>query len=186
MNARRIRPTIFAVAALAALAGCGKEEMAEVFNKGAETVGQAVSKTTELVKEKAQLAGHFELTLDEPVKAGRCYATLVSFPSGRPSVLTMSSCREAEDESFPSVLLRAEVTTDTPAELSGQKLAAQLYVQSEAEGPVWHSPQGQPVEVNITTAGDGSLEGELLGGSLVRTDTGQTTPVTGKFTGSLR
>jgi hypothetical protein len=185
MNMRRIRPAIFAAVAVAAVAGCGKEEMAEVFKKGADSVGQAVSKTTELVKEQAQLAGQFELTLDVPVKAGRCYATLVSL-SGRPSVLTMSSCKEAGDESFPSVLLRAEVTAGTLAELSGQKVAAQLYVQTEAEGPVWHSPEGQSVEVSITTAGDGSVEGELLGGTVVRTDTGQSTAVTGKFTGSLR
>lgn len=182
MTMRRTRLRILAVA-VAVLAGCSKEEMSEVFNKGAETVGQAVSKTTELVKEQTQLAGQFELALDGPVKAGRCYATLVSFASGRPSVLTMSSSKAEEDETFPSVLLRAEVSAGTLAELSGQKVAAQLYVQTEADGPVWHSPEGQPVEVSITAAADGSVEGEVLGGTLVRTDTGQGTEVKGTFSG---
>ena len=186
MNMRRIRPTVFAAVALAALAGCGKEEMAEVFKKGGpergaggfadDGAGEGADPTGGPVRVDARRTGEGGPLLR--------HAGVVSVGSAERAAV--SSCKEAGDESFPSVLFRAEVSAGTLAELSGQKLAAQLYVQTEAEGPVWHLPEGQSVEVSITTAGEDSVEGELLGGTLVRTDTGQSTTVKGKFTGSLR
>ena len=71
-------------------------------------------------------------------------------------------------------------------ELVGQQVAGELYVQAVQEGPVWHSPDGQPVEVAITSVSDGAVEGEVRAGSLVNTDTGQSIPVTGKFNGALQ
>lgn len=186
MGLPRFTPMILSAAALVWLAGCSKEEMADVFDKGMQQVEETVAKTTELVKEQADLAGHFELTLDGPVKTGRCYVSLISFPSGRPGVLQISSCKQSGDETFPSLFLRAEVSAGTLAELAEEKLAAQLYVQAEPEGPVWHSPDDQPVELTISTAGDTSVEGQLLRGSLINTDTGQSVAVTGKFIGSLQ
>ena len=92
----------------------------------------------------------------------------------------------AGDESFPSVFFRAEVSAGELGELVGQQVAGELYVQAVQEGPVWHSPDGQPVEVAITSVSDGAVEGEVRAGSLVNTDTGQSIPVTGKFNGALQ
>jgi len=185
METRPTMSPIFLAVALGCALGCSKEKMKEAFDKGVEQVEQTVAKTSELVKEQTDLGGHIELTLDEPVKTGRGYAVLVSFPSGRPAVLQVSSCREPLDETFPSVFLRAEVSARAPTELAGKELTAQLYVQAEPEGPVWHSPDEAPVEMRITTAGESSLEGEVLGGTLINTDTGETVSVTGTFVGSL-
>lgn len=185
MRTRQNMAAIVSAVALSCAFGCSKEKMKEVFDKGVQKVEQTVAKTTEMVNEKTDLGGHIALRLDQPVKTGRGCAALVSFPSGRPAVLQVSSCREPSDETFPSVFLRAEVSARTPAELAGKELTGRLYVQTEAEGPVWHSPDLAPVAMRITTAGETSLEGEVLRGTLVNTATGERVSVTGTFVGSL-
>ena len=182
MGVRRLVQAIVSGVALACALGCPRQDM----GPKARQVQQKIVRAAEPVKEETGLAGHFELELDEPVKAGRCYAVLVSFPSGRPAVLQLSSYQEPGDETFPSVFLRVEVSAGTVAELLGQELPATLYVQTGPEGPVWHSPDERPVEFTITAADDTSVEGEVLGGTLVNTHTGQEVAVTGKFSGSLR
>jgi hypothetical protein len=170
---------------LACSAGCSKEKMAEVFQQGAEEVGQSIAETTEavteVVKQQSGLAGQLELVLDGPVDAPACYASLVSFSSDRPSVLQLSTSGETADEAFPSVLVRAQVPAGTFSELVGKELTAAVYVQTEAGGPIWHSPQGQPVELAITDADEASVQGELVRGTLVSSETGQSLSVTGKF-----
>ena len=182
MGIRRVTPAILYAASLACLAGCSKEEMREAFDKSMDQV----AKTSEVLKERANLAGSIELTLDGPVNTGRCYLSLISPPSGRPAVLQISGYREPADETFPSIFLHAEVPGRDLAGLAGQKLNAQVYVQTRADGPVWHSPSDQPAELTITAVGDDSIEGQLLGGTLINTETRQMVDVTGKFSGSFR
>ena len=130
--------------------------------------------------------GNIELTLDQPVKTSGCSASLISLGAGRRRVLQVTSCQDPTQEHFPSVFLRAEVSADTPAALVGQKLAARAYVQVRRDGPVWHSLPDRPVELTVTFANGTGVEGELLGGRLVSTETGQAVDVKGKFTGSFR
>ena len=131
-------------------------------------------------------SGSIELTLDEPVKTGTCYASLIVLPSGGRRLLQLTSYQEPKREYFPSVFLRAEVSADTPAALVAQKLTAQAYVQVRQDGPVWHSLPDQPVQLTITYGGDTGVEGELVGGRLVSSETGQAIDVKGKFTAQLQ
>ena len=101
-------------------------------------------------------------------------------------VFQLSAGGEAGSESFPSAFLRAEVSAGTFAELVGKTLKGELYVQTQADGPVWHSPDGQPVEIAITQAADASVEGQLVRGTLISSETGESVSVTGKFQAAVR
>jgi len=186
MRIAGLTQSMLPVLALACLVGCKEGGVSDAVREGVEGVKEAVSQTTEAVKEHTSLAGSIELTVDKPLKTGRCYLALVSLTSGRPGILQMTSYQNAGDESFPSVFFRAEVSAAELAELVGQEVAGQLYVQAVKDGPVWHSADDRPVRVAITSAADGSIEGEVRGGDLVNTDTGQSNSVTGKFAGSLQ
>ena len=104
MGIRRLGAALVPVLILTGSLGCSKEKMAEVFQKGADQVEESVAQTTELVKKQAGLAGKFELVLDGPVSTQACYASLVSFASGRPSVLQLSACDEAARDRFDPFL----------------------------------------------------------------------------------
>ena len=169
------------VVALACSSGC---EPAKSSKKG--PAGPPPPKLAAAAAPKVFGLGSIELTLDEPVKTARCYASLISPGSGRWRVLQVTSCEDPNQEHFPSVFLRAEVSADTPAVLVGQKLAARAYVQVRRNGPVWHSLPDRPVELTITFADGTGMEGDLLGGRLASTETGQAVDVKGKFTGAFR
>jgi hypothetical protein len=168
------------------LAGCSKEQFSQAVNKSVEQVQQKVTQTVETVKEQANLAGSLELTLDQPIKTGRCYASLFQLSEGRPSVFQITSYQSTTDENFPSAMLRAEISQTTLTALVGQKVSAQVYLQSVANGPIWHTQHDQPVELSITAADDKSVSGEVVSGKVINTDSGQSVDVKGKFTAAVR
>lgn len=131
--------------------------------------------------------GSIELVMASPVKTNGCYASLIAPPSGRRRVLQINSYQDMAQEVFPSVFFRAEVSADSAAALVGQTIKAQLFVQRRRDGPVWYCPPDQPVELTVTAAeSGGTIEGQVVAGRLITTETGQVVDVTGKFHGSLR
>ena len=109
-------------------AGCGKSvsdiagSIRDAAQQGAQQVSKSVSETAGQVTQEAQrvtdkvggelgMAGSAELTIDAPLQTKACFAKLIASQVGRPSVLQLQSYRDARDETFPSVFVRAQVPT---------------------------------------------------------------------------
>lgn len=154
-----------------------------------ESVGkvrQTVEKGVEEVKQSANLAGNIELTLSPPVQAKACYASFYLVDADRPAVLQVASYPKASAETFPSVFMRALVETPTVADLTGKTVSAEVFVQTESDGPVWHSRGPGHIQMRIEEVSADSIAGKILGGQLISTETGRPIDVTGTFSGSLR
>lgn len=186
LHVRNCRATIVFLTILAI--GCSKEDLTGALEKAKnakEAVQAKMDVTTEQVQQQLNLAGNIELTAGEVVKTDACYVSLLPQGSGRPTVLQLQSYRDAERESFPSVFLQAHVQANSIAELIGEPLAARLFVQREAQGPVLFSDISTPIELKITSVEERVISAELSGTALRDTSTGAEFPVTGKLTGIL-
>ncbi len=175
-------------------AGCSKEDLTGALDKAKNAVTDSAAKTKDVVEEKMasttdqvqqtlNLAGSIELTAGAPIKTDACYVSLIPQGSGRPTVLQLQSYRDAE--SFPSVFLQAHVQANSITELIGEPLAARLFVQREAQGPVLFSDAATPIELKITAIEDQVVSATLTGAALRDTTTGAEIPVTGSVTGVL-
>ena len=71
-------------------------------------------------------------------------------------------------------------------ELVGQKVAGEIFVQQVKDGPVWHSPDGQPVELLIKSSDDNSITGEVAQGKVTNSDTLQSIDLRGTFIATFR
>lgn len=180
--------------ALVSLGACSKTEVSDLVGKvkqtaseGSDKVKQAVSEqigdAADNVQEQLNLAGSIELTLDTPVATQACYAQFIRQGSGRPNVLQLQSYRSAENESFPSVFLQAQVQADSANELVGQIVSARLFVQPQTDGPLWYSAIGNPVELKVVSVEESLLTAELAGGSLRSTAGGADVAASGTFSG---
>lgn len=187
------RYLVFASCALVMVGGCNKGNVTDLVDKVKQTASESTEKVKETVteqvgnaagemQEQLQLAGSIELQLDQPLKTQACYVQFVQQGSGRPNVLQLQSYRSAEDESFPSVLLHAQVSAASAQELVGQIASARLFVQPDRSGPTWYSVVGSPVEVEIVSIDEQTLTAKLVGGSLQNTVDAETS-VTGTFQG---
>jgi len=125
-----------------------------------------------------------KLTIDQPLQISACYASFSHLKAAGSGVLQLQSYRDAQHESFPSVLVRAQCSAGTLAELTGQTLGAQMFVQSQQNGPLW-TATAQPVQLKITAIEGKLLKAEIAGGSLTQSATGASQPVTGAFEGVL-
>jgi hypothetical protein len=96
----------------------------------------------------------------------------------------MTSYETADAETFPSVFLRATVKVSTAAELVGQTVACQAFVQPTRDGPVWHTRPDSPLQLEVDELTDGKLIGRIVGGKLVLQ--GGEQPVTGAFAVKVR
>lgn len=167
------------------LTGCGSD-VVEQAKKAASDVTQSVTKSVgdaaTSAQENLQLAGSSELTLDGPVKTAACYAVLTSGRDGQPGVLAIRSYKETEQESFPSLLVQADVTAEKLADLSGKSLTAQMFVKTAADRPTWCTALEQPIEIKVVTVTPGELKAEIVSGELATTDGVHKLKPQGKFT----
>lgn len=180
-----------AVFALLASAGCDKisgiiEDPGKAVQEQMQAVQETASKAVESVKETVSGSGSAELTLDKPLNATACFATLVQPGDGRGAVLELKNHSHATAESFPSYLFHATAPSASWPELAGQQLSGQLFVRFDANGPIWFTPRDQPVEVRISTSDGQSLEAEIVGGSLTSTDGAPLPALAGKFHAVVR
>lgn len=191
-HAHHRRATLVILAVIAT--GCSKEDLTGALDKAKNAVTENAAKakqavqgtmadTTQQVQEQLNLAGSIELTADAPIKTDACYVRLLPQGSGRPTVLQLQSYRDAERETFPSIFLQAHVQANSIGELIGEPLAARLFVQREAQGPILFSEVATPIELKIIAVEDKLLTAELSGTALRDTATGAELPVTGKLTG---
>lgn len=189
------RPTAVLIIAIVAI-GCSKEDLTGALDKAKNAVSENATKakdavqakmesTTEQVQEQLNLAGSIELTAGDMVKTDACYVSLIPQGAGRPTVLQLQSYRDAERESFPSVFLQAHVQANSITELIGEPLAARLFVQRDAEGPVLFSDVDSPIELTITGVENQVISAQLTGSKLRDTTTGAEIPVTGSISGVL-
>lgn len=137
------------------------------------------------VTQALNLAGSMTLNLDAPVSINACYYSLVGM-TGRPSVLQFTSYKNIAVETFPSVMLRAEVEGKTAAELAGKTIKTQMFVQSEADGPIWHTASGDSIQLTITEVTEDLLVANVASGSLTNTETQQSITVTGELSCPLK
>jgi hypothetical protein len=180
------------VAAGIALSGCSADEAKKLLDKGIEqvqklpeTVTKEGGKAGDQVQEQLGLAGNIHLSLSPELNKSACYVKFVPATGGRPSVLQLQSYRAADQESFSSVFLQAQVTATSLAELAGQSVQAQLFVQPQSGGPVWFTDREHPVELKIAAIDEKLLTAEFTGGSLQSTDGAAAAGVAGKFSGVL-
>jgi hypothetical protein len=180
------------VVALLPLAGCNREKLGELADKAkqavtesAEQVKEKAGVVTDATKEQMALAGSCEVMLDAPIASSACYVTFLQQASGRPNVLQVRSYRNANQESFPSLMLQSQVNANGISELVGQTIPGQLFVQPAQDAPVWFCPPGGHVDLKIVAVDDKQLNAEIIGGSLRNSRTGGDQPVSGKLTGVL-
>ncbi len=183
-------------------AGCGKSvsELAssvkDAASEGmqsvkdtAQQVGQDVADKARGVTDKAaetlEMAGTMQLKIDQPLQVSACYASFSRVQAAGVGVLQLQSYRDAPQEAFPSVFVRASCSAATLADLAGQTLAAQMFVQAQENGPVW-SATDQPVQLKITAVEEKQLKAEIVSGSLAHSGTGATQAVSGTFEGVLQ
>lgn len=183
---RRSGLLMLAVVAVCSVACEEGAPVRETYERGVRTAKRHVVSTVDELKEKAQVAGEMDLALDSPVKTSGCYASLIVVDAQRPSVLQITSYKDAENEKFPSVFLRALVEPTSAADLAGQTVPAQMFVQHQRNGPVWHSLAPEHVPLRIDKTADYSITATILDGQLVSTETGETMDVSGTFSGSLK
>lgn len=174
---------------VAILAGCSKEKLGELYDKtkqkvseGTQQVQQSVQSATGAAKEQLSLAGTAELQLDAAVATSGCYAYFVPGVSGRPNLLQLRSYRDPEHESFPSMMLQAQVAAAGLSELTGQVVAAQLFVQKDANSPVFYTAPGSHVELKLVSTDDKLLTAEIISGGLHNSHNDVPQSVTGKIT----
>ena len=182
-------PAAMTILAAVGMSGCGEKKLTEAVTSTVQQVQQQVEQKVdqgvETVKQQANLAGSIELSLKEPLSINACYAALAVLPAPRQSVLQLTSYKTVDQETFPSVFLRAPVQAGTPAELAGKTLSAQLFVQPVQDGPVWHSKASEPVELTVSKVEQQLLTAQLSRGTLVNTETDESIEVTGTFTANF-
>lgn len=179
------------------LAGCSKDELNELVEKGksqVEQASQSVAETTKNVSDqvgqageqtKQQLgqAGDMQLQLDAPLKTSGCYVRYLPPLGGRPGVLQLRSYAQAEGETFPSVLIRCTTSAENAAALRDQNLTGAMFVQGTQGGPVWQSEAATPVQLKVTQVDDKTFVAEITGGAMRSFPDGKAGMVNGRVTG---
>lgn len=199
-QSRRVFWSISLVVAASAV-GCGKSvsdlasSVKDAASQGVQSVKDTAQQVSQEVADKArsvtdktaqtlEMAGSMRLTIDQPLQVSACYVSFSHLKAAGAGVLQLQSYRAAGQESFPSVFVRASCSSATLAELAGQTLAAQMFVQPQQNGPLW-SATAQPIQLKVTSVAEKQLKAEIVGGSLVHSDTGAGQAVTGTFEGVL-
>ncbi len=162
----------------------GVQSVKDTAQQVSQDVTGAAQNVTDKASQTLELAGTMKLTVDQPVEIPACYASFSRVDAAGAGVLELKSYRDAQGESQPSVLVHAPCSVNTLTELTGQTLAAQMFLQPEADGPLWTATT-QPVSLKITAIDGKRIRAELAGGSLTHSATGASQSVTGVFEGVL-
>ena len=164
--------------------GCDKAgDLRETIGRGASQLREKVDQGVERVQQETGFKGGVELSMSPPVKTRACYASLIRVDAQRPAVLQLTSYESPEAETFPATFFRATLPVNSPAELAGQTVPVQAFVQAEANGPVWHTRQDELLQLQVVEVDEQRIVGRIVGGKLVDSASGKPTDVTGKFSG---
>lgn len=194
MNVRALMLASVFGALLGSLAGCGKvptvdeikDSVSSGVEKAKETVGAGAETAKGAVQEATGQAGSIDLNAGgNSVKTSLCQATLTVISAGQPKVLQFSTYRDAASETFPSAYLRAEVTVDNIPALAGQTITGVLFIQATPESAVWHSIEGQPVELKISEASATRIVAKVSG-KLTETNDDKVFDISGDIVGAIK
>jgi hypothetical protein len=163
----------------------GMESVTEKAKDIQQNMTAASQSATDTVKEELKLAGKLELTVDQPVKTSACYASFTHVKAAHAGILQLQSYRDGPQESFPSVVVRAQSSAAAVSELAGQTLAAHLFVQSQPNGPIWFT-QSELVQLKVTSVDRQTIQAEIVSGTLAHSGSGTTQAVAGTFQGVLQ
>jgi hypothetical protein len=181
------------------LAGCGEgdvrtklnesfENAKESVSKGVEQAKEAAQKATETakqattsVKEVAGLGGKVSLSTNPPVLTNGAYAVFVAPAGERSGALLIQSHSPGKAETFPSVFLRCLTNTTSFNELTGATLACEIFVQSQADGPVWRLAPGDSAMIKVNSIEGKLLKAEIIGATLHETSAEQAISFTGQI-----
>lgn len=158
------------------------EKVGNVVEKGVEKAKQAVTQVEQKVAPQPE---GIEFEAGGPLRAEACYVTLTRVRDGEPAILELSTFESGKAEKHPSVYVRAEVSAANLAELQGQKLQAQIYLQHKPEGPVWQTAEGGHVVLSVIQANNERIVCEVSEGQLVNMADGSTIQCKGKLFAKL-
>lgn len=127
-------------------------------------------------------AAGFQLQVDQPVAASTCFVSLAKV-SDRYNYLRLSTNQGEAAETFPSVLMFAQIAAGERTALDGQQVLAYVYFQRSPADPVWQTTPGQLVTLRITKSDGDSISGDVVSGSLVNLATGDQKALAGRFSG---
>ena len=127
----------------------GVQSVKDTAQQVSKDVAGAAQGVTDKASQAVEMAGTMKLTIDQPLEISACYASFSHLQAAGAGVLQLQSYRDAQQESFPSVFVRAQCSAGTLAELAGQTIGAQMFVQPQQNGPLW-TATAQPVQLKIT------------------------------------
>jgi len=123
----------------------------------------------------------FEFAGDQTLPV--CYCRHLDI-EGRPSVLQVSSYVTAEEETFPSLLLRAEIAAGSLEQVVGSPLPVQLFLQPKQGGNVWRADRNKPAALTIEVLDNGQLQARFEG-VVEDVVSGARQPIRGTLAGKL-
>jgi hypothetical protein len=174
---RGLRTLLYAMAGLAwiGLAGCGDGNVSDQLSKSLESAKDSVSKGVEQAKEASQkiadsakqatttakevagLSGKISLTSNPPVTTTGAYVSFVAATGDRNGAVQFQSYAPNQAETFPSVFVRSLVTAKSLNEMTGQSSPCEIFVQSQADGPMWRLTAGDSAQLKIL-----AIEGKIV------------------------
>jgi len=160
-----------------------KEKTAEIATSAETMAEQAKSATNTAVatvQEKLPSRGSIRLQTQPSIETAHANAEMIRFPDGRPTVLQVVSYNPELTDNYPRVLFWGLTTVNSAAELAGQSVSCDLYVQSTATDPMLMSTPANPVEVRFETfnSEEGTIQAQIASAPLLRSDN-QSVPLTG-------
>ena len=165
------------------LAGCGGSAPAQIA-KATKDIQGAVQQVQQTAAQATGISeGSIELTLDAPLKTGKCFARFTPKGASRPAVVQMMSSASVESEEFPSVLLWATGDAASATDLVGKTLEGHLFVQREPGRGTWSSSTLQPIAIKVVQADLLSITCEVAEVEMAQADGDGSVKASGKFVG---
>lgn len=189
----RRRPIAIALVAisLSQLVGCGEGNVSDQISKGLESAKESVAKGVEQAKEATQqlsdsakqatstakevagLAGKISLTSNPPIATTGAYATFIPATGDRNGAIQFQSYQPNQAETYPSVYIRSLVSVKSLNELAGQTIPCEIFVQAQADGPVWRQTVGDSAQLKVLSIDGKIVKAELSAASAHETATEQ-------------
>ncbi|MGE0605792.1 MAG: hypothetical protein AB7O62_01610 [Pirellulales bacterium] len=165
---------LWAAAAATLLASCGGK--LPTLEEAKETVAETVKSAPTIIDN-----GKCELTVSAAISTSSCYVKTMTFSAGRPAIVQFTSYKDPNSESFPSIMVRAELPAGATSLASGQTLSGQVFIQEKADGPVWHSQSDSPVVVSVTLADGKIVDATISADGITNSETSAATPISGSL-----
>jgi hypothetical protein len=184
---------------LVSIAGCGDGDVSDQLSKSLESAKESVSKGVEQAKEAGQqiadsakqatttakeaagIGGKISLTSNPPVTTTGAYLSFVAATGDRNGAVQIQSYAPNQAETFPSVFIRALVTARKLNEVVGQATPCEIFVQSQADGPVWRLTAGDSAQLKVLSVDGKLVKAEISSATLHETATEQAITLGGQI-----